>query len=503
MMLRSFVLLQSAFLRQSLRRLQALVFVALCGLLTWDESISAIVGSAYAAEEPGCLVGFGKSEITPSVPTPMAGYYGIRYSTATHDPLWAKATVFDDGKTKVALVVVDLIATTPWMVSETRRIVEEKLGIPGSHVMISATHSHTGPMLYEPEERVVGRFGNQTQEAKDFMLKLPDAIAKSVQQAVENLRIRSISFGTGEETRLAFNRRFFMKDGTVGWNPGKLNPGIVREAGPTDDQLPFIAIHEEQGAVSGVLSSFAIHLDTVGGTQWSADMPYTLQESLRGVFGPDGHLQYATGACGDVNHINVRTAERQGGHQEAARIGTRLSGALLRAWDSRRGVSDCRLAAEHCIIRLPVQPHAPERSEWANNTLKKMSEPNLPPFMEMVEAYRIADVESRSDGYIEAEVQVISLGRDIAWVALPGEIFVQLGIAIKDASPFQQTSIHELANGSIGYVPTRQAYSQGNYEVISARCAEGSGEMLVDAAVSMLRKQFNDKPQASEKGKQE
>jgi hypothetical protein len=358
-------------------------------------------------------------------------------------------------------------------------------------------------MLYEPEERVVGRFGNQTPEAKEFMLKLPDAIAKSVQQAVENLRVRSVSFGTGEETRLAFNRRFFMKDGTVGWNPGKLNPGIVREAGPTDDQLPFIAIHEEQGAISGVLSSFAIHLDTVGGTQWSADMPYTLQESLRGVFGPDAHLQYATGACGDVNHINVRTAERQGGHQEAARIGTRLSGALLKAWDSRRGVSDCRLAAEHRIIRLPVQPHSPERSEWAKKTLQKMSEPNLPPFMEMVEAYRIADAESRPDGFIEAEVQVITLGRDIAWVALPGEIFVQLGIAIKDASPFQQTSIHELANGSIGYVPTRQAYSQGNYEVISARCAEGSGEMLVDAAISMLRKQFNDKPQASEKGKQE
>jgi hypothetical protein len=113
--------------------------------------------------------------------------------------------------------------------------------------------------------------------------------------------------------------------------------------------------------------------------------------------------------------------------------------------------------------------------------------------MELVEAYRIADVEARDDGYINAEVQVITLGREVAWVSLPGEIFVQLGIAIKDASPFAVTSIHELANGSIGYVPTRQAYSQGNYEVISARCAEGSGEMLVDSAIKQLRAQFQGK----------
>jgi hypothetical protein len=122
-----------------------------------------------------------------------------------------------------------------------------------------------------------------------------------------------------------------------------------------------------------------------------------------------------------------------------------------------------------------------------------MNDKSLPPFMEMVEAYRIADVEARDDGYINAEVQVITLGREVAWVSLPGEIFVQLGIAIKDASPFAVTSIHELANGSIGYVPTRQAYSQGNYEVISARCAEGSGEMLVDSAIKQLRAQFQGK----------
>ncbi|MFM8400242.1 MAG: hypothetical protein ACKOAH_20625, partial [Pirellula sp.] len=115
---------------------------------------------------PSLAVGFGTSDITPSKPTPMAGYYGVRYSTATHDPLWAKATLLDDGSTKVAMIALDLISTNPWMVRETRKLIEEKLGIPPSHVMISATHSHTGPMLYDPDERLLERFGNQTDEAK-------------------------------------------------------------------------------------------------------------------------------------------------------------------------------------------------------------------------------------------------------------------------------------------------------------------------------------------------
>jgi hypothetical protein len=59
--------------------------------------------------------------------------------------------------------------------------------------------------------------------------------------------------------------------------------------------------------------------------------------------------------------------------------------------------------------------------------------------------------------------------------ALPGEIFVELGLAIKEASPFRCTIIAELANGAIGYIPTKKAFEQGNYEPVSARCAPGIG----------------------------
>jgi hypothetical protein len=107
-------------------------------------------------------------------------------------------------------------------------------------------------------------------------------------------------------------------------------------------------------------------------------------------------------------------------------------------------------------------------------------------FMEQVQAYKVLDVAAREGKPWESEVQVITLGRDLAWVALGGEVFVELGLSIKAASPFKQTHVIELANGSFGYIPNRSAYAEGNYEVVSARCAEGSGEMMVTAAIRML-----------------
>ncbi len=443
---------------------------------------------ALEQESPVLQIGFGQVEITPPRPTPMAGYYGKRLSTETHDPLWAKATVIDDGKTSVAMVTIDLIGTTKWFVDETRNLLAKQSTIRPERIMINATHSHTGPVLFDPNSSRYSRFGNEASESKQFMLELPNKLVESVLKADSAKKPMTVRHSVGEERQLAFNRRFFMTDGTVGWNPGKRNPRIVREAGPTDDQLPIIAFYNKGGALAGLHSNFSIHLDTVGGTQWSADMPFTLEQSLGRVFGANCHLQYSTGCCGDVNHIDVRHAFEQKGHTEAARIGTRLAGAVLRNWQTLQSVASNRLHVTNEVVELPLAKHSADRIEWAKSVSERANDEKPPQFMEMVEAFRILDVEAKHGDPILAEVQVISLGKDLAWIALPGEIFVQLGLAIKDGSPFSTTVINELANGSIGYVPTRQAYAQGNYEVISARCGEGSGEMLVDSALHQLRK---------------
>jgi neutral ceramidase len=118
-------------------------------------------------------------------------------------------------------------------------------------------------------------------------------------------------------------------------------------------------------------------------------------------------------------------------------------------------------------------------------------------FLEQVKAYRILDVAPRQGKPFDVDVQVFALGRDIAWVALPGEVFVELGLNIKAASPFHQTNIVELANGRSQYVPHRSAFSEGQYEVVSSRYAQGAGELLTTTAIRLLGELHGDAAGAS------
>jgi hypothetical protein len=108
-------------------------------------------------------------------------------------------------------------------------------------------------------------------------------------------------------------------------------------------------------------------------------------------------------------------------------------------------------------------------------------------FLEQVEAYKITDLQLREGETLPLEVQVFRLSKELAIVTLPGEVFVELGLAIKRASPFKTTLVIELANDGPGYIPTRKAFAEGSYETVNSRIQPGGGEMLVDAAVRLLK----------------
>ena len=132
-------------------------------------------------------VGAASVDITPPLGTPMAGYYAERAAEGVHDPLYAKAIVLErDGK-KVALVGLDLIATTFGIVAEARRMIEETTGIEGADVMISATHAHTGPILQGKGDRI-HPFGGKNPLTVKYGERLPGMIAEAVRKAEAKLR---------------------------------------------------------------------------------------------------------------------------------------------------------------------------------------------------------------------------------------------------------------------------------------------------------------------------
>lgn len=427
-------------------------------------------------------VGVAAANIDPPMGAPMAGYYSARGCEGVLDSLQAKAAVFDDGKTQVALIGCDLLGMPASVVGQARAEIEKAAGIPGERIMVWTTHTHTGPSVAKDSagEEFYGDGSNLT---KTYTEGLPKKIAQAVLEAKSKLASAELFFARENEYRLSFCRRFWMKDGTVGWNPGKGNPNIIRPVGPIDPEVGVVYALAGDDKPALTFVNFAMHPDTTGGTRASADYPGALSRRLADYKGSEMLTLFANGTCGDINHLNVSWAYRQQGPQEANRLGTILAASVFKAWMELGPVGDCTLRVRRQVLELALPPITDQQIAQAEAIRKQGDQAK---FMDQVFAYKTLDVAARNGKPIEAEVQVFSMGTDLAWVALPGEVFVALGLSIKSASPFKQTHVIELANGSIGYIPSRSAYAEGNYEVVSSRCAEGSGEILVTATVKML-----------------
>jgi neutral ceramidase len=427
--------------------------------------------------------GAAQVAITPAVGTPLAGYYSLRPSDGVLDELYAKALVMECDGTKAAIVVCDLITMPRNVTKGARDLIEKQSGIPGDHVMIAATHTHTAPVLMRNAPRDDFDGGN-SESSRTYTAELPMKIAKAVGEANAKLTPAAIHAGSARIENVAYNRRYWMQDGKVAWNPRKLDPGIVAPAGPHDPEIGMLTFDNLESNVQSLATfvNYAMHPDTVGGTKFSADYPGVIARALESV--RPGVSVFANGCCGNLNHRNVWWIDPQKGPSEAARLGNAISGAVCNGLPQLRNVTALSVRARKQTVQLPLPEITEADRAEVRDMMPKVKEAK---FMQQVKILRVLDVLERDGKPLDVEVQVIAMGDDVAFVALPGEIFVELGLAIKKASPFKHTMLIELANTAIGYIPNRPAYEEGNYEVVSARCAAGSGEMLVETAIKLLR----------------
>lgn len=447
-------------------------------------ALAAMPGHATAQTGP-LGVGLAEIEITPPIGYRMDGYFAERLSTGTRDPLKARAIVFDQGATKTALVVADLIGVPEALTREVRALAAQKTGIPAASIAITATHTHTGPMFSGPRarlfsEQAAARHGADPLASVNYPATLRDRLVEVIAAAYAGVSPASLEFVMAREDRVSFNRRFHMKDGTVRFNPGALNPDIVRAAGPTDPDLPFLLI-AKGGRPVGALTVFALHLDTVGGgTEYSADYPGHLERELRRAFG-DGFISvFGLGTCGDINHLDVSGRRRLDAHS----IGLQLAADVLSA-RPRTAIAAPSLDAASAVITLPLRRVSEASVAAARADMSKVGTAALP-FLTQVEIVSTLDLASRGPS-LDVEVQVFRIAPDLAVVLLPGEVFADLGLAIKRASPFTHTLVIELSNDSPAYIPTEKAFAEGSYETVNSRIAPGGGERLVAEAIRLLK----------------
>jgi neutral ceramidase len=451
-------------------------------------TILSFIMLTLPASTDGLTGGAAVVDITPPIGYRLCGYFNERVSTAVHDPLQAKALVLTQGTEQVALVFCDLIAVTRDVSSKARELAGRKTGIPAANMVITGTHTHTGPLFAGAlrdhlHKMAVARNGTDPCEKVDYPAELVTKLVDVIVKAKTAQRPVTLTSGSVDQSPpLSFNRRYHMKDGSVRFNPGQLNAEIVRAAGPIDPAVGIVLIKDAvDGRPLASVTSFALHLDTTGGTEYSADYPFYLERGLRESLGTDFVSMFATGCCGDINHIDVTTKDRR----KAEEIGALLAKTVREALPKLRPIDQPAIAARSKSIQVPLQQFSPEEVAQAEKDITAVG--TRMPFLDQVRACKILDRQLRPGPTLAVEVQVFRLGPDVGMVTLPGEVFVELGLAIKKVSPFKITLVGELANDSIHYVPTRKAFSEGSYETVNSIIRPGGGEMMVDAAISAMK----------------
>ena len=461
----------------------------LCALLVASAPLPCGGAAEFSA-------GFATADITPPLGWRRAGGYSEVISTGMHDPLFTKAMVLAQGDTVVAFVGNDLTSVPRELTDRARRRASERTGIPFANIVITATHTHGGPEYYGPLRDFLHaraqqeNGGKDPREPIDYLALLVEHWAEVIAKAHAAQKPASLSVTVPLQQGVAFNRRFLMKDGSTGWNPGKMNPDILRPLGPTDPELPFVLVREAgSGRPLGSLTVFAMHTAIYGDPPFGACYPGHLQTRLRAELeAPDLVSIFGEGCAGDVNHFRMNTREPEDGGTYPAAVGTTLATTIKLTLPYARSIAPGQLAMRSVILQSPVPPLS-DAEYLAARKLMETLDQNGAEFLVIVDAWRKIfrhEFWQKHGGKLPQEVQVIRLDRDTALVALPHEVFVELGLAIKSASPFRTTIVVSLANDLDFYLPTRRAFEEGHYEPTTCPLEPGCGERLVQAAVNLL-----------------
>ncbi|MDD2474567.1 MAG: hypothetical protein PHI32_01505 [Dysgonamonadaceae bacterium] len=430
-------------------------------------------------------VGVSRIDITPPIGYPVHKVI----STGVLDPLEVKTIVLTQGKTNAALISADLFYIPSNLSTLVRKLASEKTGIPISNICLTATHTHADPTCFNDVDVYISKMdeGKLTeQDEKGYAGQLINNLVQSVIEAQTNLKQVSIKASIIPVEGLFFNRRHLMKDGSVKMNGGFLNPDVIRTVGPVDPGVGFVLFNdEENGNPYTSLTTFAMQLATIGSTdKFSSGVPHFLEQKLQGSLGESFVSVFAEGTCADVNHWDITKPGPQSGYEHATKpIGEKIATNLLETIPELNK-SNGSLAVSNKIIHVPLQTYSKMDLEWA----KSYDETGASAIVKarIRKILSLEELRAKYGDTLSMEVQVFKLNEETAIVALPGQIFVELGLALKENSPFKNTLILTLANSHEECIPIRKAYAEGSYEIVYSLVESGSGEMLVETALSLL-----------------
>jgi neutral ceramidase len=416
------------------------------------------------------------ADITPTKwPVSVNGGMQDRQATAAHDRLHARCLVLDDGATRLAVVVCDSCMIPREIVDEARTLAARATGIRKDRILISATHTHSAPTS-------AGVF--QSDPDPDYVKYLPRQIAKGIERAVANLAPAQVGWGVAREPGEVFNRRWLMKPGTVltdpfggttdrvKMNPGYLNPGLLKPAGPTDPEVSVLSVRTTTGHSLALLANYSLHY--VGGVQpLSADYFGAFAEQIRQMLETEKHKPafvgiLSNGTSGDINNINYGAAAPgpKKPYEQIRLVANRVTHAANEAYQVIKHRDWVAMAMAEKDIELGVRLPTEADVAKARETIAQAKGGLLRTLPEVYARETV--LLAKYPAKVPVRLQAIRVG-ELGIAAIPCEVFVEIGLEIKKRSPLRPTFTIELANGYNGYLPTPEQHALGGYETWRAR----------------------------------
>jgi len=435
--------------------------------------------------------GFGRVNVNPMMGIRLRGNGLVRPADGVLDDLEINALAVSDGARKAVLVALDNCALERECAVAFGRAVSEAAGIPRDAVYLHATHTHTAPFLRKTTDDPLER---------EYFQFVRRRMAEAAVLALDDLRPARMGWCAGAAPELAFVRRFRMKDGTTTTNPGFDNPDVVGPDGEADHRVGVLRF-DRDGAPSLVLVNYGNHPDVIGGCKISADWPGALRREVERIV-PGTRCVFFNGAMGDVNHVNLfprlTGAERMGesavghGYAYARYMGRALACTVAQAFDMARYREVSNVSFAQRMVPLPVNVPDPADMPEARRlqALYRAKGLDALPGDEMerntlvYETQRMIRFEHGPET-LDVPVGAVAIG-PVALVGAPGESFVGVGRALKETEGWDLVLPTSITNGYCDYLPTREAFGGGGFEVRTAWFKAGAAERLVEESRRLL-----------------
>ena len=441
--------------------------------------VSVLLPCALAAQTGQSRVfraGAATSNITPPLGSPLVGGWNPEPATNVHDELHSRCLALDDGRTRLVMVVSDNVGISRDVYDEAKRVLHDKTGIPVANMLMSASHTHSAASARGKGGIVPGA------PLDDYQRFLASRIVDGVLRAIRNMQPARIGWGRGAEGSQVFNRRWRMKPGTpmpnpfggqdqVVMNPRPGDPNLLEPAGPTDPAIHFISVQSLSGRPIALLANYSLHyVGGVPGQEVSADYFAVFAKRIEELLGAGSQDPpfvgiMSNGSSGNINNINFfgeKEPRKWAPYEKMRLVADLVAAEVFKA---------CRVAKHHdwvplgaAVTELPLALRVPTQAdvEWAESVLNRPAGTEARHIREVTYARRTMEMRNYPP-QIPLILQALRIG-DVGIGAIPNEVFVEIGLEIRQKSPFPATFTISQANGSYGYLPTVEHHKLGGYE---------------------------------------